>query len=79
MLATQERVRLDGGQVVIVWHKPVGRCDGDCDFHAIACSAEEGIVLPGPKRDVPIRLDEPGERWCVDCLAIIRAARTAEK
>lgn len=72
MLATQERVRLDDGQTVIVWHRSPGRCDGECDFHAIACSDDEGITLPGPKRDVPMRLDKPGERWCPDCLAIIR-------
>jgi hypothetical protein len=80
MLATSERVRGDGGRTeVLVWHKPVGRCDGECDFHAIACSAEEGIVLPSPKQDVPISLDKLGERWCPTCLAIIRSARTAAK
>jgi len=75
MLATQERMRLDGGQVVIVWHRSPGRCDGECDFHPIACSEQEGIVAPGPKQNVPIRLDTPGERWCPGCLAVIRAAR----
>ncbi|NUP20785.1 MAG: hypothetical protein HOZ81_32860 [Streptomyces sp.] len=76
MLATQERVRLDGGQVAIVWHRSPGRCNGECDFHPIACSADEGIIAPGPKQDVPIRLEVPGERWCSDCLAIIRVTRT---
>lgn len=75
MLATPERMRTEGGATVLVWHKSVGRCDGQCDFHPIACSDTEGIVAPGPKQDVPLRLDKPGERWCPDCLAVIRAAR----
>jgi hypothetical protein len=74
MLATPERVRGDGqAPDQIVWHKPVGRCNGECDFHAIACSDTEGIVFPAPKQEVPLRLDKPGERWCPDCLAIIRS------
>ncbi|MCX5598475.1 hypothetical protein AB0I27_22410 [Streptomyces sp. NPDC050597] len=76
MLATQERVRIDSDTAVLVWHKAVGRCDGECDFHPIACSDTEGIVAPGPKQDVPLRLDKPGERWCPDCLAIIRKHHT---
>ncbi|MCI3279194.1 hypothetical protein [Streptomyces cylindrosporus] len=73
MLATSERVRAaDGRTDVLVWHKSAGRCDGQCDFHPIACSDTEGIVMPGPKQDVPISLDKPGERWCSDCLALPR-------
>jgi hypothetical protein len=75
MLATPERVH---GDTVftesLVWHKPVGRSVEE--FQPIACSTEEGIVFPPPKQDVPLRLDKPGERWCPDCLAIIR---TTEK
>jgi len=72
MLATQERVRLDGGRTVVVWHKAAHpeQCTGECEFHPIACSSEEGIVAPGPLKDVLLNLDEPGERWCLDCLAI---------
>ncbi|MGW5123285.1 hypothetical protein ACWEQ7_04320 [Streptomyces sp. NPDC004069] len=69
MRATAERVRGTDGQTETVWHKARGRCDGQCDFHAIACSDTEGIVLPGPNRDMPLNLDVPGERWCPDCLA----------
>lgn len=72
MLATPERVRGDGGRTeVLVWHKPVGRPVEE--FQPIACSNVEGIAFPAPKRDVPLRLDEPGERWCADCLAIARS------
>jgi hypothetical protein len=75
MLAIAERAQQDLRQAeVLVWHKPVGRSADD--FQAIACSTEYGIVLPGSKRDVPISLDKPGERWCPDCLAAIR---TTEK
>lgn len=71
MLATSERVREDDGRTeVLVWHKAVGRCDGQCDFHPIACSSTEGIVMPGPKQDVPLSLNEAGQRWCPDCLAL---------
>lgn len=68
MLAIAERVQ-DGlrDPEVRVWHKPVGRMADD--FQAIACSSDEGIVLPGGVRDVPVELDEPGQRWCGDCLA----------
>lgn len=75
MLATQERVRLDGGQIAIVWHKAADpeQCNGECDWHPIACSETEGITAPGPLKNVPLDLDEPGERWCTDCLAADRA------
>ena len=74
MLATPERVRGQGSAPdTTIWHKLVGDCRGDCDFHAIACSDEEGIVLPGAARNVPLNLDEPGERWCPDCLTLARA------
>ncbi len=74
MLATPERVREDDGRTVQVWHLLADgqTCDGGCDFHRIACSSDEGIVLPGGVREVPVELDEPGQRWCGDCLAIIR-------
>ncbi|WP_328336695.1 hypothetical protein [Streptomyces violaceus] len=71
MLATQERVRTEDGITVLVWHKPAQpeQCNGECDFHPISCSNTEGITAPGPLRDVPLDLKEPGERWCTDCLA----------
>lgn len=67
MKATAERVR-DGWRKPdqLVWHKPVGPASDD--FQAIACSSEEGIVLPTGIRDVPVRLDVPGESWCAECL-----------
>lgn len=72
MIATQERVRGDAGTPdTLIWHKSVDRsCDGECDFHAIACSPDEGISAPGPLREVPLDLDESEERWCPDCLAM---------
>jgi hypothetical protein len=74
MLATPERIRGQGATPdTTIWHKPVGDCKGDCDFHPIACSDDEGIVLPGGTRNVPLNLDEPGERWCPACLALARA------
>lgn len=79
MLAISERIPEDGGLTEVrVWHKPVGP-DPDATFQPIACSDTAGIVMPGGKREVPLRLDKPGERWCPDCLAIIRADRAAEK
>jgi hypothetical protein len=73
VLATQERVRTDG-RTAIVWHKAAEpeQCNGECDWHPIACSTDEGIVAPGGLRDVPVELDEPGQRWCSTCVAIIR-------
>lgn len=73
MLAVSERVRGVGDEPdTLIWHLPAGEdeCVGDCDFHAIACSSQDGIVLPWPSRDVPLRLVEPRERWCTDCLAM---------
>ena len=70
MLATRERVT-DGRAETTVWHKAVAPCDGQCDFHQVACSPTDGIAMPGPQQDVPLDLDEPGERWCLDCLALI--------
>jgi hypothetical protein len=76
MLATPERVRDEGLRTeALVWHKPTGPVVED--FQAIACSVEEGIVLPWARKDVPLKLDEPGERWCADCLAVIRASKEA--
>ncbi|MFD4165288.1 hypothetical protein ACFWRT_33160 [Streptomyces cyaneofuscatus] len=48
------------------------RCTGECDFHPMACSEEEGIVAPAPKQDVPIRLAKENEAWCTVCLALVR-------
>lgn len=71
MLATPERIRGDGGRTeTLVWHKPAGRVVEE--FQPIACSSTEGIVMPWPKQDVPLRLEKAGERWCPDCLAAIR-------
>lgn len=73
MLAPPERVRGDGGRTeVLVWHKPVGRVIEE--IQPIACSDTEGIVMPWPKQDVPLSLDKPGERWCADCLSMVRQA-----
>lgn len=69
MLATRERVT-EGRAEVLVWHKPDGRAVEE--FQAIACSDTDGIVFPAPRQDVPLALDGPGERWCPDCLAIVR-------
>lgn len=74
MLAIPERVTGPGGVTQeLIWHKPKGRGDGD--FQPIACSDDEGITLPWGKRDISLRLDKSGERWCEDCLKLIRAAR----
>lgn len=71
MLATPERVQGDTVWTEsVVWHKPVGRTVEE--FQPIACSDTEVIVFPPPKQDVPLSLDKPGERWCPDCLAIVR-------
>lgn len=82
MLATPERVSGYGRTPDrTIWHKPgLGhRCTGECDFHPIACSEEEGIVAPAPKRDVPLILDQPDESWCPACLDLIRTKRTTEQ
>lgn len=73
MLATPERTRDDHGRTIQLWHLLADghQCNGECDFHPIACSSEEGIVLPAGTRDVPVGLDEPGQRWCGDCLATV--------
>ncbi|HEY6116648.1 MAG TPA: hypothetical protein VI172_11875 [Candidatus Dormibacteraeota bacterium] len=71
MLATRERVQGDAVfSELVVWHKPVGRSVEE--FQPIACSDTEGIVFPPPKQEVPLGLDRPGERWCPDCLALVR-------
>lgn len=70
MLAVRERVKGKTDEA-IVWHKPIGRVSEE--FQAVACSDTDGIVFPPPKQDVPLHLDKPGESWCPDCLAIIRA------
>ncbi|MEU3720312.1 hypothetical protein [Streptomyces californicus] len=82
MLALSERVSGYGRTPdQTIWHKPGPghRCIGQCDYHPIACSEEEGIVFPGPKRNVPIRLDAENERWCPDCLALHRQQPTTQK
>ncbi|SES03700.1 hypothetical protein [Streptomyces qinglanensis] len=72
MLAVSERIKGPGGVTKeLIWHKPVGP-DPDATFQRIACSDEDSIVMSGGKRQVPRRLDKPGERWCPDCLAITR-------
>lgn len=79
MLATPERVPGCGRtHDQTIWHKPGAghRCAGDCDFHPIACSADEGIVAPAPKQDVPLRLSVEHESWCADCLALIHTKNT---
>ncbi|MGW9067961.1 hypothetical protein ACWGQT_00715 [Streptomyces yangpuensis] len=74
MLAVPERQTLAGGRTeVIIWHKPVGRVVEE--FQAIACSSADGITFPAPRQDVPLTLAKSGERWCADCLAVIRARR----
>jgi hypothetical protein len=76
MLAVSERVRGDGGATVgLIWHKPVGRVVAE--YQAIACSADEGIVMPGPKRDVSVRHSAPGEVWCAECLQVVRESGKA--
>lgn len=47
MLAASERVR-EGGQSVLVWHKAAEpeRCNGECDWHPIACSPTEASSRP---------------------------------
>lgn len=78
MLATPERIRRDAGRTeVLMWHKPVGPVVDE--FQPIACSETEGIVMPWPKQDVPLSLDKPGERWCTDCLAVVRADRAGKE
>ncbi|MGW7087480.1 hypothetical protein ACWGH2_28840 [Streptomyces sp. NPDC054871] len=81
MLATPERVRETDGRTIQIWHLPADGqdCDGQCDWHAIACSDKEGIVMPGGTRDVPENLNESGQRWCPDCLMAMRAARAVAK
>jgi hypothetical protein len=74
-LAVSERINGPGGVTEeLVWHKPVG-ADPDVTFQPIACSDEDGIVMRSAKRDVPLKLDKEGERWCSDCLRLIRASR----
>lgn len=71
MLATPERVSGYGRTPDrMIWHKPVGRAVEE--FQAIACSKDEGITLPWPKAEVPLRLNKENETWCVACLALIR-------
>ncbi|MFD8088593.1 hypothetical protein [Streptomyces malaysiensis] len=71
MLAISERVPgTSDAPDKLIWHKPVGRIVEE--FQAIACSDEEGITLPWAKRDVPLRLDKPGESWCPHCLKLAK-------
>jgi hypothetical protein len=76
MLATAERVHPEGplGSVEIIWHRPTDpdSCDGNCDYHTVACGAH-GISVPGGMQDVPETLSESGQRWCTACLAGERA------
>jgi hypothetical protein len=74
MLAVAERAGGIGNDTEpVIWHIPVGD-SVEAMFQAIACSAEEGIVLHGPSRDVPLQLNSPGEEWCDACLAKNRPA-----
>ncbi|MFK0154169.1 hypothetical protein ACIQVK_19110 [Streptomyces sp. NPDC090493] len=70
VLATAERTYPDGSlePVEIVWHRPADpdACDGNCDYHPVACGAP-GISVPGGIVDVPEGLAEPGQRWCAAC------------
>ncbi|RKN61891.1 hypothetical protein D7231_31975 [Streptomyces klenkii] len=71
MRAVPERVPNYGrGPDNLIWHKPGGRAVAD--FQPIACSDTEGLVMPWSAKDVPLDLDEPGQRWCPDCLAVAR-------
>lgn len=77
MLATPERVPGYGrAPDQMIWHKPAGRVVEE--FQPIACS-DEGIVFPWPKKDVSLRLDQPGESWCTDCLTLIRTKSATEQ
>ncbi|MFI0990578.1 hypothetical protein [Streptomyces exfoliatus] len=74
MLAVSERITGPGGVTkALVWHKPVG-ADPDAAFQQIACSDEDGIVMRSAKRDVSLKLDQEGERWCPDCLTLAGAS-----
>ncbi|MEU3407636.1 hypothetical protein ABZ766_27330 [Streptomyces sp. NPDC006670] len=67
MIATAERVLAPGvGPDGLIWHVPAG--DVVEDFQAIACSDQEGLVLPSAPRDVPVDVKVPGESWCLRCL-----------
>ncbi|MFJ6437757.1 hypothetical protein [Streptomyces sp. NPDC091416] len=74
MLATAERLHPEGpfGPVEIIWHRPTDpdACDGDCDYHPIACG-EPGVSVPGGLREVPDVLSEPGQRWCTACRPVL--------
>jgi hypothetical protein len=73
-IATSELGRDAHGRTIQIWHLLAEgqTCNGECDWHAIACSSDEGIAMPGGTRDVPLELDEPGQRWCPDCLALAK-------
>ncbi|MFE9252880.1 hypothetical protein [Streptomyces sp. NPDC007088] len=70
MLATAEHIHREGpfGPVETIWHRPAdpAACDGDCDYHPIACG-DPGISVPGGLREVPDVLSEPRQRWCRAC------------
>jgi len=73
VLAVPECVKSrDGKPDITVWHAPTdpGECDGDCDYHDIACDDENNIPFPWPNRYVPLDLKTPNERWCPECLAL---------
>jgi hypothetical protein len=73
MLAVSERIpsRQADQPDELIWHKPVG-ADPEATFQRIACSEDDGIVLSSGKREVPLRLGEPSQRWCSECLTIAR-------
>ncbi|MFD8148086.1 hypothetical protein [Streptomyces sp. NPDC059708] len=73
MIAVPERVPARGLESDrLIWHLPVG--DVVEDFQAIACSDEEGIVMPAGERAVPLHTDVPGQSWCPQCLTHAQAA-----
>ncbi|MFD8335577.1 hypothetical protein ACFV42_23400 [Streptomyces solisilvae] len=75
VLAVPEHVMSDGGTPdVTLWHAPTDpeECDGECDYHDIACDDKNTIYLPWPKQYVPLDLRKPGERWCPACLALFK-------
>lgn len=66
MKAVAERIpgTVDSADTII-WHRPIGRVVEE--FQAIRCSDDEGITLPSGVVDVPARLDQEGESWCIPC------------
>ncbi|RST09025.1 hypothetical protein EF910_02120 [Streptomyces sp. WAC07149] len=72
MIATAERVLAPGFWTdLLTWHVPAG---GVVEaFQAIACSDQEGLVVPAAPRGVAVNLDVPGQSWCPGCLMLAQA------